>query len=175
MSVQTVPSSISGADLREVMRRVPTPVTVVTAAGPSQARGITIGSFTSVSLNPPLVSFNVDKESQMHEVLAATDHFAVHILGEEQSELSTHFAIPDQSGTDQLNAVTYERAEPHGTPILEAAPAVLHCRPHETFGAGDHTIVVGRVIRVDERTEASPILYYDRGYRGVTPQSNQAK
>ena len=165
MSVQ---SSITGEDLRGVMRRVPAPVTVVTAAGADEARGATIGSFTSVSLDPPLVSFNVDRESQMHEVLRETAHFAVHLLSDDQSQLCTHFAVPDQSGTDQLAAVRH-RPDEHGTPILEAAPAVLYCRWYEAFGAGDHTIVVGRVTRLEERTEASPILYYEQDYRSVTP------
>ncbi len=160
-------SSFTGDDLRSVMQRVPAPVTVVTAAGHSEARGATIGSFTSVSLDPPLVSFNVEKDSQMHEVLAEASHFAVHLLADRQSELCQHFAIPDQSGTEQLEAVRHH-STPHETPILDAAPAVLHCRWHEAFETGDHTIVVGRVIRLEEHEEAPPILYYDRDYRSVS-------
>jgi len=154
------------------MQRVPSPVTVVTAAGRSEARGATIGSFTSVSLNPPLISFNVDEESQMHEVLNETWHFAVHLLSDDQSELCTHFALPNQAGADQLAAVDY-RTDEHGTPILETAPAVLHCRRHEAFSAGDHTILVGRVVELDQRSDARPILYYEQDYRSVTvPEMN---
>lgn len=170
MSVQ---STISGDDLRTVMQRVPAPVTVVTAAGANDARGATIGSFTSVSLDPPLVSFNVDRESQMHDVLKHTGHFAVHLLSDEQSELCSHFAIPDQAGADQLADVAH-RTDEHGTPILEAAPSVLYCRWHEAFRAGDHTIVVGRVTALEERTEASPILYYEQEYRSVMPPNVSA-
>jgi 3-hydroxy-9,10-secoandrosta-1,3,5(10)-triene-9,17-dione monooxygenase reductase component len=159
--------SITGEDLRSVMQRVPSPVTVVTAAGRAEARGATSGSFTSVSLDPPLVSFNVEKDSQMHAVLAEASHFAVHLLADRQSELCRHFAVPDQSGADQLAAVTY-RADTHGTPILESAPAILHCRWHEAFEAGDHTIVVGHVTQLEERDEARPLLYYDRDYRSVS-------
>lgn len=169
MSVQ---SSIVGEDLRDVMQRVPSPVTVVTAAGAPEARGATIGSFTSVSLDPPLVSFNVDRETQMHEVLENTQHFAVHLLSDGQSELCTHFAVPDQTGADQLAAVDHQTDE-HGTPILDAAPAVLYCRWHEAFGAGDHTIIIGQVVELDERAEAPPILYYNRDYRSVTPPEMQ--
>ena len=154
-------------DLRSVMQRVPAPVTVVTAAGHSEARGATIGSFTSVSLDPPLVSFNVEKDSQLRAVLAETSHFAVHLLADRQSELCRHFAIPDQSGADQLAAVAH-RADTHGTPILESAPAVLRCRWHEAFEAGDHTIIVGRVTQLEDRGEARPLLYYDRDYRSVS-------
>lgn len=150
-----------------MMQHVPAPVTVVTAAGAGEARGATIGSFTSVSLDPPLVSFNVDKESQMHGVLEEAARFAVHLLGEGQSELCTHFAAPGQSGSEQLAAVAC-RSDGHGTPVLEAAPTVLYCRWHEAFGAGDHTIVVGRVTRLEQRAQAPPILYYEQEYRGVT-------
>jgi flavin reductase (DIM6/NTAB) family NADH-FMN oxidoreductase RutF len=165
MSVQP---SIAGEDLRDVMQRVPSPVTVVTAAGAGEARGATIGSFTSVSLDPPLVSFNVDRESQMHEVLEDAQHFAIHLLSDGQSELCTHFAAPDRAGADQLAAVDHQTDE-HDTPILDTAPAVLSCRRHEAFRAGDHTIIVGRVVGLDERAEAPPILYYNRDYRSVTP------
>ena len=162
-----VRSSITGEDLRSVMQRVPSPVTVVTAAGHAEARGATIGSFTSVSLDPPLVSFNVEKESQMHAVLAETSHFAVHLLADRQSELCQHFAVPDQSGADQLETVAY-RTDAHDTPVLEAAPAVLHCQWHGAFGAGDHRIIVGRVTQLEDRGEARPLLYYDRDYRSVS-------
>ncbi len=163
----SVRSSISADALRGVMRRVPSPVTVVTAAGPSEARGATIGSFTSVSMDPPLVSFNVEDESQMHDVLAEASHFAVHLLADRQSDLCQHFAVPDQSGGDQLAPVSY-RTDTRGIPILDAAPTVLHCRWHEAFGAGDHTIVVGRVTQLEDRDEARPLLYYDRDYRSVS-------
>ncbi len=164
--VPTEPS-IAGEDFRSVMQRVPSPVTVVTAAGRSEARGATIGSLTSVSLDPPLVSFNVEKDSQMHPVLVAASHFAVHLLADRQSELCQHFAAPDRSGPDQLAAVRYH-TDPHETPILKSAPAVLQCHWHEAFAAGDHDIVVGRVTQLKERDEARPLLYYDQDYRSVS-------
>lgn len=160
-------SSISGEDLRAVMQRVPSPVTVVTAAGRTEARGATIGSFTSVSLEPPLVSFNVEKGSQMHEVLGEASHFAVHLLGDQQSGLCQHFAVPDQSGSEQLADIPH-RVDRHGTPIINEAPAVIHCRVHDAVEAGDHSIVIGRVIRLEERNAVPPILYYNRDYRSVS-------
>ena len=106
----------------------------------------------------------------MHAVLETADYFAVHLLSDEQSGLCSHFAVPDQRGDDQLQAVAH-RSGKHGTPILKAAPAVLFCRWHEAFGAGDHVIVVGRVTQLEERKEAPPILYYDRDYRSVSTPS----
>jgi len=166
MPVQS--ATVTGTDLRTVMRRVPAPVTVVTAAGSSESRGATIGSFTSVSLDPPLVSFNVETGSQIHEVLEEASHFAVHLLGRKHSDLCQHFAIPDRAGADQLKTVAHHHTELHDAPILECAPAVIHCRWHEAVAAGDHVIVVGRVIRLDERNDAPPLLYYDQEYRSVS-------
>lgn len=157
---------IDGETLRGVMRRVPAPVTVVTAAGREEARGATIGSFTSVSLEPPLVSFNVERESQMHDVMEEASRFAVHTLCREQAHLSAHFAVPDCSGVEQLRPVPH-RLDIHGTPILEEALSVLHCRLHDTFRAGDHTIVVGEVVEIDRRAEGAPLLYYDRSYHSI--------
>lgn len=154
--------------LRDVMRHVPSPVTIVTAGGAEEVRGTTIGSFTSVSLRPPLISFNVDQSSQMHDVLGAAAQFAVHILCDDDAHLCTHFAAPDRLGVEQLSAVPHH-LDAHGTPILDDALAVLHCRRHDMFEAGDHSIVVGEVTEVDRRGEGAPILYYKRTYRSVTP------
>lgn len=161
------PSAISGDDLRSLVQYVPSPVTVITAADQTEARGATIGSFTGVSLDPPLISFNVEKDSQIHDTLAGTLHFAVPLLGDEHAELCDHFAVPDQRGADQLEAVAY-RSNEHGTPIFEAAPAVLQCRRHDAIKAGDHLIIVGWVLRMEERDETPSILYYNREYRSVS-------
>jgi len=158
--------SLSPENFRETMRRVPTPVTVVTAADREEARGATIGSFTSVSLEPPLISFNVAVESQIEVLLRRASHFAVHLLGEQQSGLCDHFAVPEQAGHDQLDAAPHHLT-PDGTPILEEAQAVLHCRLHTSYEAGDHRIIVGRVLTIDEREPKQPLVYYQQSYRSV--------
>ena len=98
---------ISGQGLREVMRHVPSPVTTVSFKGPDGAKGITIGSFTSVSLEPPLISFNVMHDSKMHDVLARVDTYAVQILNEDQVALSERFALPDQTSKQQFDGVLH--------------------------------------------------------------------
>lgn len=158
--------SVDGETLRQVMRRVPSPVTVVTAADANEARGITIGSFTSVSLEPPLVCFNVNHTAQMHEVIMAASRFAVHVLSEKQAHLAPHFAIPDRTGAEQLRTVPHVIDE-HGVPILDGASAVLHCVHHDAFTAGDKTIIIGRVVDTDVYADGGAVLYYKRTYRGV--------
>lgn len=163
---EVIPESVDGETLREVMRRVPSPVTVVTAANAEEARGITIGSFTSVSLEPPLVCFNVNHEAQMHDVIMAAPRFAVHVLGEQQAHLSKHFAVPDRTGAEQLRSVPHGIDE-HGIPILDDVTAVLHCVHHDVFTAGDKSIIIGRVVDVDVYEDDGAVLYYKRTYRSV--------
>lgn len=156
----------SGDMLRAVMRRVASPVTVVTAASGGEQRGATIGSFTSVSLDPPLISFNVQKDSSLHVVLLGADSFAVHLLSEAQADLANHFALPDLTAEEQFRGVPYGTA-PDGSPILPDTFGVLHCERYAVHNAGDHSLFLGRVLRVTEADADGPLLYYDRSYRAV--------
>ena len=148
------------------MRQVPSPVTVVTVAGSEEMRGITIGSFTSVSLDPPLISFNVALDAQMHDLITQVDRFVVHVLSDEQAHLSNHFAIPDRRGAEQFADVSY-RLNTHGIPILDDVLAVFHCILFAVHPAGDHSLVVGEVIEIEDGIAGRPLLYYNRAYRAV--------
>ena len=157
---------LTGQGLREVMRHVPSPVTIVTFIGPDGAKGITIGSFTSVSLDPPLISFNVMHESSMHDVLANTDSYAVQILSEEQGALSEKFAIPNQTSQQQFDGVMYS-FEGDEIPVLDNVLAVLRCRPFKVVSAGDHSLFIGEVIEINSKSLGKPLLYYKQSYRKV--------
>lgn len=158
--------SVEASTFRALMSRVPSPVVVVTAQGAKEARGITIGSLSSVALEPPLVSFNVGRQSQMFDVMESCERFAVHVLGEDQAHLAKQFAVPDLSGSEQFDAVPHVR-DAHGTPVLEGGSAVLHCTPHDSIPAGDHVLYVGRVVETEERPDRGSVLYYKSGYRSV--------
>lgn len=157
---------LSGQGLREVMRHVPSPVTIVTFKGPDGAKGITIGSFTSVSLDPPLISFNVMHDSAMHDVLVNADSYAVQILSEEQVSLSERFAIPDQTSKQQFDGVLH-RFEGDEIPLLDNVLAVLRCRPFKVVSAGDHSLFIGEVIEINSISLGKPLLYYQQSYRKV--------
>jgi len=161
-----MPTPVEVDDFRSVMGHVPSPVVVVTAQGEREARGITIGSFTSVALNPPLVSFNVAREARMYEVMETCNRFAVHVLGERQAHLAAQFAVPGRTGAEQLESVAHSRTGA-GTPLLQGGRAVLHCVPRDAIGAGDHVLYVGLVVAVDQRSGRGAVLYYDGSYRGV--------
>ncbi|GAB5521207.1 MAG: flavin reductase family protein [Rhodothermales bacterium] len=163
----TLPTAVSPDALRVVMRSVPSPVTVVTATTGDEVRGMTIGSFTSVSLEPPLISFNVQRIARMSAVLEGASHFSVHILGVDQASLSNHFAIPDVDGIAQFANVLH-RVDEHGVPILDDALARLDCVPFAIHPAGDHILMLGEVTHVVEPTEGEkPLLYFDRAYRKI--------
>ncbi len=164
--------SVTGDMLREAMRHVPSPVTVVTACGREEARGVTIGSFISISLEPPLVSINVNREAQMRDVLATTDRFAVHVLRAEQAALSERFAVPDMEAAAQFEDVAYHVED--GIPILEDVLAVLYCRREELHEAGTHSVFVGRVERIEEHGGA-PLIYYRSAYYGVGAEAGPSR
>ena len=159
--------SATEEDLKAVMRRVPAAVTVVTAGSGDEARGMTVGSFTSVSLEPLLVSFNVGKIAAMKAVLIESDHFYVHLLEENQEEISNTFALPDLTGAEQFSDVAHKRDE-EGTPILIDTLAYIRCEKIAVYDAGDHCLIIGQVEDILHQKQGHPLVYYERGYRTVS-------
>ena len=146
------------------MRNVPSPVTVVTSAGASGPFGVTIGSFTSVSLAPPLISFNIMHSSRIHEALVKSDFFRVHILREDQAALSVRFATPRLTAEAQFEAIPHHLDET-GVPKIEGVLASLYCQHFNAVEAGDHTLLIGQVIDVESsNANSGPLLYYKSTY-----------
>ena len=161
-----MPTRTEAPSLRDTLRHLPAPVVVVTTCAEGQPRGITIGSFTSVSLTPPLVSFNVDRKAQSHAALRAAGRCAIHLLDDTQVAFANHFARPDLSPEEQFQPVAYT-ADENGIPILEGQAAVLHTRIRDAHPAGDHSIFVAEVERITPRQNAQGITYVERGYHAV--------
>ncbi len=155
-----------GELLRSFMRRTPQPVVVATARGRDEIRGITIGSFASVSLNPPLVSFNIGKQARMHTVALQAETFNIHLIAEEDAHYCNHFAAPNLTGAEQFEAVDHALDET-GTPVLADALAVLRCAPVHFIDTADHTLIIAEVAAAEWRREGSPVLYFDGLYRSV--------
>lgn len=162
--------SDAASDLRALMRAAPQLVTVVTARGPDGPRGITVSSFLSVSLAPPLVLVSISKSSPAHEAIAA-GRFRVHLLAADQAAVSGHFARPGLSSDEQF-AGRYREAVSAGgeggPPRLPGCVGAIECESVAAYEGGDHTLFLGRVREVSlERSEAEPLLYFSRGYRRV--------
>jgi flavin reductase len=123
--------------LRSCLARFATGVAVVAADGPEGRFGLTVNSFTAVSLDPPLVLVSIAKRARSHDAFPGRP-FAVNMLGAEQEQLALHFA-----GKPQLDEVAWE--ESSGLPRLPGSLAVIECAPWATYDGGDHTLVVGEV------------------------------
>ncbi|MEX1211916.1 MAG: flavin reductase family protein [Balneolaceae bacterium] len=161
-------SQSSEADnLIRIMRHLAYPVTIVTARAGNRMRGITIGSFTSLSLDPPLISFNVTRDSQMYELFEQSSQFVVHFPCARQDALCTRFSLPDQSDDEQFDSIELDDSGPDGPPLLAGVNSRIHCRLEELKPAGDHSIVIGRLTRSEFLKEEPAILYMNGQYRSL--------
>jgi 3-hydroxy-9,10-secoandrosta-1,3,5(10)-triene-9,17-dione monooxygenase reductase component len=132
-------------------------VTTVDADG--VPAGITISSFNSVSLDPPLVLWSVAIDSYSYEAFINAEYFAVNVLTVDQQELSTRFA---QRGHDKFEGMNF-REGVHGVPIFPEYAACFECRTEHIYDGGDHKIIVGRVVRLEDR-ESDPLIFYRGRY-----------
>jgi flavin reductase (DIM6/NTAB) family NADH-FMN oxidoreductase RutF len=150
---------MTGEELREVMRRFPAPVAVVTAQVDDERYGLTVGSLVSLSLEPPLVAISIGKESSSHEPLRRAGGFAVSILSGDQDREARHFA---RSGVPPsfLWAGTAVRDGSRG-PLVEGALAWLACRTTAQHDVGDHTLFVGEVESYELGREGRGLVYRD--------------
>jgi len=138
-----------------------TGITIATTADPSgRPHGLTANSFSSVSLDPPLVLVCIATRSAVHETFFTSKSFAINILSEDQRGLSERFAA---SGEDRFQGVDWEPG-PLGSPWLAKALAKLECQTYDRHPAGDHTIFIGRVYCVAIERGA-PLVYFASSYR----------
>nr|WP_202523467.1 flavin reductase family protein [Kitasatospora sp. SID7827] len=151
--------------LRRTLRRHASGVVVITVPGPA---GFTATSFTSVSLEPALVSFYLASGASTAPAVRAADVFTVHVLHRGQEELARAFA---RSGTDRFAGVPWQEG-PHGTPLLEGATARLTARRVGLHPVGDHLLVVGEVLAADVRG-GEPLLHHDGGFGGFAPGAGE--
>ena len=145
---------------RQLLGRFATGVTVLTVTAPDgRPHGMTASSLTSASLDPPLVLVCVDHAARMHPLVTTADEFVVNVLAGDQEELSRRFADPHD---DRFDGVGY-RTTANGLVLLEGALAHIECRRQTLYEAGDHTIVLGRVVGGNVR-EGRPLMYFRGGY-----------
>jgi flavin reductase (DIM6/NTAB) family NADH-FMN oxidoreductase RutF len=154
---------------RNVLAQFASGVTIVTVQVEGQRHGLTVSSFTSVSLDPPLVLACIDKKLHSHRLIEKSGAFAVNILSRRQLDWGLRFAglipeIDDRfAGIDFKTAIT-------GSPILPGCLAWADCKVYDIYDGGDHTIFVGEVVAGDapvnrEASGGVPLLYYNRAWR----------
>lgn len=151
---------IDDAEFKLALSHFVSGVTVVTTVNEGIRYGMTVASFASLSLNPPLVVICIEKTVKSHDAIAAAGVFGVSILAESQAELSNRFA----SRRDDKFADVALREGALGVPLIEGAICTLECRVHSQLPGGDHTIFVGEVESIST-SEAAPLVYFRSGYR----------
>ncbi|MEU5366232.1 flavin reductase family protein [Streptomyces sp. NPDC005925] len=150
--------------LRSVFRRHAAGVAVITARSRTGPVGFTATSLTSVSAEPPMISFGVGTGASSWPAISTTDHVGVHILGEHQQELATTFA---RSGADRFGAPTLWREGPEGIPVLDGVLAWMVCRIAARVPAGDHRLVLAEVVLGDSSGTGRPLVYHQGSFGGL--------
>lgn len=156
--------SFDSAKYRQVLGHFPTGVTVITSMFEGAPVGLAVGSFSSLSLEPPTVLFCPGKQSSSWPKIQATGTFCVNILAEDQEDVSRVFA---SSTTDKFAEVGWRRSG-NGSPLLDGALAFIDCTVADVVESGDHYIVVGAVQDLDVRQEGGPLVFFRGGYGRYT-------
>lgn len=153
---------IDDAEFKRAMSHFASGVTVVTTEHQGKPYGMTVASFASLSLRPPLVLVCIEKSVKSHDAIRDAGKFGVSILGAGQAEISNRFASKSE---EKFSGLTTRRGK-LGIPFIEGCLCAIECRLHAHFDGGDHSIFVGEVadlvIRVGE-----PLLYYQSGYHRI--------
>lgn len=155
-------AEFSERELRDAMGCFATGVTVVTTMTDRGPLGMTVSSFASVSLEPPLVLWSPARKSARFPAFEAASHFAVHILSEDQRNLAEIFA---KSGIEAFEEVEYTPGI-GGVPLLDGCTARFECSHAAGHDGGDHLIVVGEVLRISTCDKAS-LLFYRGSFSGI--------
>ncbi len=153
---------------KELMRRFAAGVTLVTFNENKKFGGLTVSSFCSLSMDPPLVLICIDRKIVSHDSLEKTDTFGVNICNSEQGKLAWDFANSKIDKNELIKSLPHTLTE-LGTPLLDGCLATMECKITQKYDGGDHTIFIGQVEegKVDEN--AKPLVYYGSGLGEFKP------
>ena len=147
---------------RQALGAFPTGVAVITATADSDPVGITVNSFTSVSLEPPLVLWCLKKDSQRYRTFVEAAGYTISILGTEHESVSSRLAKQGEHKLSDMGLLPTEL----GPPALADALAIFECEAHAMHEGGDHMILVGKVLRFTRREAGAPLVFH-RGRYGA--------
>ncbi len=151
---------IDPAVFRQVLGHFPTGVTIVTATADRRPVGLAVGSFTSVSLEPPLVAFCPANTSSSWPHIEQAGKFCVNVLAADQEGLCRHFA---GKSDDKFAGIGW-KTSPLGSPILDGVLAWIDCEIEAVHPGGDHVIVLGRVHDLEVAHQGGPLVFFRGGY-----------
>lgn len=156
---------IDSKEFRRAAGKFLTGVTVATSrAADGTPHGLTVNSFTTVSLAPPLILFCIDNRTRSINHFVKTGFFAINVLSESQRALSARFADPT---ADRFTGLDWHEGKT-GSPLFAGCLATIECKLAQTVEAGDHLILVGEVLHLTH-TDGDPLAYFSGSYRGIAP------
>ncbi len=161
--------SFTSREFRDALGLFPTGIAIVTAADPAGRRGgVTVNSFTSVSLEPPLLLVSLARTSRSLDIFEAARHFAVSLLRDDQRHASTIFA---STNADRFGEVRH-RIGLGGCPVVEPNLVAFECERHARYDGGDHVLLLGKVVALRREADAPirPLLYFRGQYRELSEQ-----
>jgi flavin reductase (DIM6/NTAB) family NADH-FMN oxidoreductase RutF len=159
--------------LRRAFGAFATGVTVVTVGGETP-HGMTANSFTSVSLDPPLVLVCVGRGAIMHHILSDQGSFGVSVLASDQESVARHFADRWRPlGLAQFGPVDWRPGRLTGAPLVEGALAQFECELWRTYDGGDHTIFVGKLLSLDRTVDQDALLFYQGQFLQTAPERSE--
>lgn len=155
----------TGNDLRELLRRYPTGVTVVTSTLKGKPWGGTMNSFTSVSLNPPLVALFITTDSRTSAAINETGKFVINILKEDQEVFARTFA--DDGNDDKFSGLRYHFTD-EGVPVLDDSLGFMECSLYLKEEIADHFLFVGEVHGASILNDSHALIYHRRGFKSTS-------
>ena len=159
---EPVGQNFDSAHFRQILGHFPTGVTIITAMHEGAPVGLAVGSFFSVSLEPPLVGFCAAKSSTSFPKVHTHGHFCANVLASDQEAVSRVFA---SSGADKFKGLGWRSSVATGSPILNDVLAWADCRITSVHDEGDHLIVIGHVQELELGREETPLVFFRGGYR----------
>ena len=156
--------NFSGSDFRRVMGRFPTGITVVTLKNKdNKYTAMTLNSFASVSLSPPLILFSIDKNSHNHDDFTDSDNFTINFLSQNQRSLSQLFSEPSKLIWDDIDYIIGSNL----CPIINNCISYIECKTQHIYAGGDHSIIVCKVTAIQDLSDDKPLIFYKGKYNNI--------
>lgn len=155
--------AITKEQFKNAMAEYPSGVTVITYKLENEMSGLTVSSFCSLSMEPPLVLFNLSKNSSQHDKLIKSGAFAVNILNSGAEDISQRFALPETNKHTTIEKIGFTVKET-GSPMLMGCLVILDCQLDKVYDGGDHSIIIGKILYSSINEGMRPLIYYKRKY-----------
>lgn len=155
-------------ELKAVMRRSAQGVTVVCTRHQERLFGLTVSSFTSVSLEPPLILVSVSKKTYSHSYLADSVRFSVSVLADDQAKVASVFSGRAGDPANKFKEVPFVMG-PEGSPLISGALCWIECMRWRVYDGGDHSLILGQVLAASVQRLASPLVFSEGRYGTVAP------